>query len=115
MLERCHRARPIVVSGTLPRFMAVGDTSRLRFDIVNAEAPAGDYTLGISIDGPVSADAAAKIQKVTIAAAGARSTILVPITATGPGVASVIATLKGPGDLILDQDFALGVVPANRW
>ena len=104
---------PIVVSGTLPRFMAVGDTSRLRFDIVNAEAPAGDYTLGISIDGPVSADAAAKIQKVTIAAAGARSTILVPITATGPGVASVIATLKGPGDLILDQDFALGVVPAN--
>ena len=104
---------PIVVSATLPRFMAVGDSSRLRFDIVNAEAPAGDYTLGVSIDGPVTSDAALKIQKVTIAAAGGRSTIIVPITATGPGTATVIATLKGPGDLILDQEFALTAVPSN--
>ncbi len=104
---------PIVVSGTLPRFMAVGDSSRLRFDIVNAEAPAGDYTLGVSIDGPVTADATLKIQKVTIAAAGGRSSIIVPITATGPGTATVIATLKGPGDIILDQEFALTAVPSN--
>ena len=104
---------PIVVSGTLPRFMAVGDSSRLRFDIVNAEAPAGDYTLGVSIDGPVTPDAALKIQKVTIAAAGGRSTIIVPITAIGPGTATVVATLKGPGDIILDQEFALTAVPSN--
>ena len=45
---------PVVVAGTLPRFLAVGDSSRLRFDIINAEAPAGDYTLGVSIDGPVT-------------------------------------------------------------
>ena len=104
---------PIVVSGTLPRFVAVGDTSRLRFDIVNAEAPAGDYTLGVSIDGPVTPQAGSAIQKITIGAAGARTTIIVPITATGFGTASVIATLKGPGDIILDQDFALGVLPSN--
>jgi hypothetical protein len=104
---------PIVVSATLPRFVAVGDSSRLRFDIVNAEAPAGDYTLGVSIDGPISPDAAAKNQKVTIAAAGGRSSIIVPITAAGPGTATVIATLKGPGDLLLDQEYALTAVPTN--
>ncbi|HRX36782.1 MAG TPA: alpha-2-macroglobulin, partial [Aestuariivirga sp.] len=104
---------PVVVAGTLPRFLAAGDASRLRFDIVNAEAPAGDYTLGVSIDGPVSAEAATAIQKVAIGTAGSRTTVIVPITAIQPGIASIIATLKGPGDLILDQDFELGVVPAN--
>ena len=103
---------PVVVSGTLPRFLAVGDRSQLRFDMVNTEGPAGDYTLGVSIDGPLTSETAL-IQKVTLGAAGARSTVIVPVTATGFGTASVIATLKGPGDILLDQEFTLGVVPAN--
>ena len=104
---------PLVIAGTLPRFMAVGDTSRIRFDFINAEAPAGDYTLGVSIDGPLKADAATTIQKLTIGGAGNRVTVNVPITATAPGTASIVATLKGPGDIILDQTYALGVLPAN--
>ena len=104
---------PVVVSGTMPRFLAVGDTSQLRFDIVNAEGPAGDYTLGVSIDGPVTPEANTTIQKLTLGAAGARATIIVPVKGTGFGTASIIATLKGPGDILLDQDFALGVEPAN--
>lgn len=104
---------PVVVSGTLPRFLAVGDTSQLRFDIVNAEGPAGDYTLGVSIDGPVAPEANTAIQKLTLGAAGARTTVIVPVKGTGFGTASIVATLKGPGDILLDQDFALGVEPAN--
>ena len=104
---------PVVVSGTLPRFLSVGDSSQLRFDIVNAEGPAGDYTLGVSIDGPLAAEASARIQKVTLGAAGARASIIVPVSATGIGTASIVATLKGPGDLLLDQEYALGVTPAN--
>ncbi|PZF76039.1 alpha-2-macroglobulin family protein [Aestuariivirga litoralis] len=104
---------PVVVSGTLPRFLAVGDSSQLRFDVVNAEGPAGDYTLGVSIDGPVTAEPNTAIQKLTLGAAGARSTIIVPVKGTGYGTASIVATLKGPGDILLDQDFVLGVEPAN--
>ena len=104
---------PVVVSGTMPRFLAVGDASQLRFDIVNAEGPAGDYTLGVSIDGPVTPDANTAIQKLTLGAAGARATITVPVKGSGYGVASIVATLKGPGDILLDQDFSLGVEPAN--
>lgn len=104
---------PVVVAGTLPRFLSSGDTSRFRFDIVNAEGPAGDYTLGVSIDGPVTAEPAARIQRFTIGGPGSRTTVIVPVTATGTGTASIIATLKGPGDLILDQDFMIGVVPTH--
>jgi alpha-2-macroglobulin len=104
---------PVVVSGTMPRFLAVGDSSQLRFDIVNAEGPAGDYTLGVSIDGPVTPDANTAIQKLSLGAAGSRATVIVPVKGTGYGTASIVATLKGPGDILLDQDFALGVEPAN--
>ena len=104
---------PVVVSGTLPRFLSVGDSSQLRFDIVNAEGPAGEYTLGVSIDGPVTTTAAARIQRFTLGAAGARASIIVPVNATGFGTSSVVATLKGPGDLLLDQEYALGIEPAN--
>ena len=54
---------PLVIAGTLPRFLAVGDSSRLRLDFINAEAPAGDYTVGISIDGPLSMNVTDKIQQ----------------------------------------------------
>jgi uncharacterized protein YfaS (alpha-2-macroglobulin family) len=104
---------PVVVSGTLPRFIAAGDASQLRFDIVNAEGPAGDYTLGVSIDGPVQASSGMGIQKIALGAAGARAAIIVPVSGTRPGVATVIATLKGPGDILLDQEFTLGVMPSN--
>ena len=104
---------PVVVAGTLPRFLAAGDASRLRFDIINAEAPAGDYTLGVSIDGPVKPADGTAIQRLAIGGAGSRTAIIVPVTATGPGTASIIATLKGPGDLILGQDYTLGVLPSN--
>ena len=39
--------------------------------------------------------------------------VIVPVSATGIGEASIVATLKGPGDLLLDQDYALGVMPPN--
>ncbi|MCA3555531.1 alpha-2-macroglobulin [Aestuariivirga sp.] len=104
---------PVVVSGTLPRFLAVGDSSQLRFDIVNAEGPAGDYTFGVSIDGPVAPEPNTAIQKLTLGAAGSRATVIVPVKGASFGTASIVATLKGPGDILLDQDFALGVEPAN--
>ena len=36
---------PIVVTASLPRFLAPGDQAQLRLDIANTDAPAGDYTL----------------------------------------------------------------------
>ncbi|MCB1377226.1 MAG: alpha-2-macroglobulin family protein [Alphaproteobacteria bacterium] len=104
---------PLVIAGTLPRFLSVGDTSRIRFDLINAEAPTGDYTLGISINGPLATDESNRIQKLQVGGAGNRTTVTIPVNATAPGIATVVATIKGPGDIILDQTYTLGVMPAN--
>ena len=104
---------PIVVAGTLPRFLAVGDQSRFHLDIVNAEAPAGEYTLGIAVEGPVTAEASTLIRKIAIGAAGARLPVVIPITATGVGDADLTARLVGPGNVVIEQTYALHVIPAN--
>jgi hypothetical protein len=104
---------PVVMAGTLPRFLAVGDQSRLRLDIINTEAPAGDYSLEVSVEGPIGAPSAALSQKVTLGAAGGKIAALVPISATGPGEANLTAKLVGPGDVAVEQTYALNIVPAN--
>jgi hypothetical protein len=104
---------PVVIAGTLPRFLGSGDQSRLRLDFLNAEAAPGDYALAVTVDGPLGTDAATLNQTVKIGAVGSRTPVNIPITATAIGTARVTATLSGPGDVQIDQSFTLGVVPAN--
>jgi uncharacterized protein YfaS (alpha-2-macroglobulin family) len=104
---------PVVIAGTLPRFLAAGDQSRFRLDLLNAEAPAGDYTLAVTVDGPITAEPSALYQTVKIGTAGSRTPVDIPIKAEGVGVASFVATLAGPGGVSIDQRYALGVEPAN--
>lgn len=104
---------PVVIAGTLPRFLGSGDQSRLRLDLLNAEATPGDYTLAVTVDGPITADAALLQQTVKIGAVGSRTPVNIPITASGIGTARLSALLVGPGDVQIDQDFTLAVEPAN--
>lgn len=98
---------PVVIAGTTPRFLNVGDRSRLHLQFDNPEAPAGDYALDIDIDGPLVADAAALTQTVTLTEGG-RASVVVPITAAGSGRAIVTARLTG-GDLDIARSFSLPV------
>ncbi len=43
---------PVVVAGTLPRFLNVGDQSRFFLDFDNVEGPAGDYAVTLDVRGP---------------------------------------------------------------
>ena len=104
---------PVVIAGTLPRFLGSGDQSRLRLDLLNAEAIPGDYTLAINVDGPIRIDAALLNQTVKIGAVGSRTPVNLPITASGIGTARLTATLAGAGDVQIDQSFSLDVEPAN--
>ncbi len=104
---------PVVVAGTLPRFLSSGDQSRLRLDLLNAEAVPGDYTLAVTIDGPIGSDPALLHQTVKIGAVGSRTPVNIPITASGIGTAQLSALLTGLGDVQIDQNFTLGVGPAN--
>src|SRR6185503_4102993 len=78
---------PVVIAGTLPRFLGSGDQSRLRLDLLNAESAPGDYTLAVTVDGPITVDAALLQQTVKIGAVGSRTPVNIPITASGIGTA----------------------------
>jgi uncharacterized protein YfaS (alpha-2-macroglobulin family) len=104
---------PVVIAGTLPRFLGSGDQSRFRLDLINAEAAPGDYTLAVNVDGPIGAAPAALYQTVKIGPVGSRTPVNIPITATGVGTARLVASLAGPGNVAIDQGFSLGILPAN--
>lgn len=100
---------PVVVSGTLPRFLAPGDASRMRIDLHNVAAEPGDYTLSVTADGPVILDR--QEDKLRLEA-DQRAAIELPIAATGAGEARLIATLKGPDGLSIAKDYTVTVRPA---
>ena len=98
---------PVVVTASLPRFLDIGDRSRLQFDIDNVEGKAGDYTLALDIRGPVSAEAAALSQTIKLAE-HQKTTVTIPIAAAGVGTAKFSLNVTGP-DFSGPQSFALGV------
>ena len=104
---------PIVIAGTLPRFLGTGDESRLRLDLLNAEAAPGDYALAVAIDGPISVDQALLHQTVKIGEVGSRTPVNIPITASAIGTVRFTAMLNGVGDTPIEQSFVLNVEPSN--
>jgi len=96
----------VVVQPTVPRFLAMGDRSRLHFALDNVEGPAGDYALDLDIRGPIVVPADALAAKIPLKAKG-RGEFVVPVTAAGLGRASIAVRLTGPGieatqNLVLD-------------
>ena len=98
---------PVVVTATLPRFLDLGDRSRLHVDIDNVEGPAGNYRLDLALAGPLGAEADALSRTVKLAE-HQRLSVDMPLRATGVGVASLDLAIHGPG-LTSAQHFALGV------
>ncbi|WP_020180929.1 alpha-2-macroglobulin [Methylopila sp. M107] len=101
-------ADPVVVTVSLPRFLADGDRSRLRLDLDNVSGPAGDYAVEVKVSGPLKAEAAAKTVKL---AQKARAAVEVPLTAAGVGEARVDVSVKGPDGTTFLQALALPIKP----
>ncbi len=104
---------PVVVTGTLPRFLNAGDRSRVFLALDNVEGQGGDYTLDLDLSGPVLVGAQA-VRTTMRLEAGAKGQLVVPITAAGPGTASLDLTLSGPGLAAgVGQRFTLPVSPGT--
>ncbi|WP_336488024.1 alpha-2-macroglobulin family protein [Methylobacterium nigriterrae] len=104
---------PVVLTGTLPRFLNVGDRSRLFVALDNVEGQPGEYTVDLDLAGPVLVGAEA-VHRVLRLEAGAKGQFVIPITAAGPGTARVDVTLSGPGlPGGVGQSFALPVSPGT--
>jgi uncharacterized protein YfaS (alpha-2-macroglobulin family) len=100
---------PVVMTASLPRFLAPGDRSRLLLDLANMEAPAGTMSLEVaSGHGLVHIDPAAAKRSLTLAQ-GARTQVSVPLAAEAIGDETLTLTLTTPDGLVLTKHLTLGV------
>jgi uncharacterized protein YfaS (alpha-2-macroglobulin family) len=102
---------PVVMVGTLPRFLNIGDNSRFAIDINNVEGQAGAYKLTLSADGPIGIPANQRERSLQLAK-GARQSLSIPITGASVGIATIEARLTGPG-FDGPQTFRIGVQPGR--
>jgi uncharacterized protein YfaS (alpha-2-macroglobulin family) len=100
---------PVVLTATLPRFLASGDKSTLNLAIANVDGEAGDYALDVVTDGPVSVPSAPKTVPLT---KGGRQGFNLQLAGTGLGEAKVSVRLSGPAGLSVVRDYRLNVRPA---
>ena len=100
---------PVVIAGSLPRFLAPGDATRLRVDLHNVAHEAGNYALSVEAMGPLDIDAP---ERTLILDRDERTSLEIPLAATGIGEGAIALTLRGPDGLELAKDFALIVRPA---
>ena len=96
---------PVVVTASLPRFMAPGDESRLLLEVVHASGPAGRMKLAVAAEGltlgavPSEIDLGEKQKQV----------IRVPVTTSAAGVQSITVTLTTPDGKDLVKKLVLPV------
>jgi len=96
---------PVVVTASLPRFMAPGDESRVLLEIVHAAGPFGTMQLALAGDGVTLGDAPATVD---LAEKG-KQVVAVPVTAGAEGVAEVTVTLTTPDGKALEKVLSLPV------
>jgi len=97
---------PVVVTASLPRFMAPGDQSRLLLEIVHATGPSGRMGLDIEANG-VRINRAVP-SGITLADQG-KQVLSLPITADATGIHKINVTLSTPGGKVLTKTLTLPV------
>ncbi|MGZ5866466.1 MAG: alpha-2-macroglobulin family protein [Xanthobacteraceae bacterium] len=95
---------PVVLTATLPRFMLNGDRSTANLEVDNVEGPAGDYHVSVQATGPVAAEGGIRVMQL---AAKQRSSITVPLTASGAGIAAIKISIAGPANYALERNYTL--------
>jgi alpha-2-macroglobulin len=99
---------PIVVSPSLPRYLADGDQSNIQLLIENIDGPEGDYQIAWTTEGAVvmakeSSTAKAALQPKK------RQSLSFPVTAIGIGSGKLHLSVSGPAGYSYAGDFDLNV------
>src|SRR3984957_13729602 len=103
---------PVVLTATLPRFLLNGDHGTMSFDLDNVEGLPGDYTVNVTVSGPVKVSGSpSNTMKI---AAKQRTSISLALDAAYTGTAQFDVDVKGPNGLTLARHYALDVKPATQ-
>ena len=99
---------PVVVTASLPRFLAPGDQSRLLIDVTHATGPAGE--MGLTVTGGDGLDLATRLLPAAFRLdQGARQSFSLPLTARDPGLHEITITLTTPDGQDLVKTLTLPV------
>ncbi|MFV0359958.1 alpha-2-macroglobulin family protein [Tropicimonas sp.] len=98
---------PVVMTASVPRFLAPGDESRLRLELVHVTGPAGGMALEASAQGVVL-DTSALPPGITLADGG-KAVLSLPFRAENPGLATISLVLVTPEGRRLDKTLTLPV------
>ncbi len=96
---------PVVVTASLPRFMAPGDDSRLLLEIVHATGPAGRMAL----DATAAGVTLGPVPGVVDLAEGGKALVSVPLRAGDPGLARLTVVLTTPDGRRLEKPLVLPI------
>jgi len=98
---------PVVVTASVPRFLAPGDTSRILLDVVHADGPAGEMSLTIAKVGDgLNIGAAPDRFSLT---PGGKASFTVPVSAGEVGDPSFDVVLTTPDGEVLTQTLRLPI------
>lgn len=97
---------PVVVTASTPRFIAPGDTTRLRVDIANVNGPAGEMTVSLTTQGGLSTTAPEAGLRLE---AGGQATLEFPIRADETGESEMTLVLTGPDGAQFAQVLPLSI------
>ena len=98
---------PVVVTASVPRFLAPGDQSRILLEVVHADGPAGEMTLQIA--GIGAGLAMGNAPGAFTLAEGGKASFTVPVSASAVGDPSFDVVLTTPGGEELSQTLRLPV------
>ncbi|HVY20751.1 MAG TPA: MG2 domain-containing protein [Bauldia sp.] len=101
---------PVVVTASIPRFLAVGDTSRLLVEVNNVSGPAGDYTLTVATGEGIGFKDDDATRNVTLAEKQ-RVAFNIPISGDKAGDFDINVSLTSPAGETFPANLVLGVRP----
>jgi uncharacterized protein YfaS (alpha-2-macroglobulin family) len=103
---------PVVVTASLPKFLAPGDRADLRFDIANTDAPTGDMTVTVEADPSLAIDTAALAQRFSVPA-GSTVDVTLPLTGMQIGDGAITVKVATADGMVMEQALSLPVRPAS--
>lgn len=103
---------PVVVTASLPKFLAPGDQADLRLDIANTDAPAGDYELQVTTSAAVGVDSGSALRTVALTEGG-KTGLTLPLEGLQNGDGIVSIKLSNAAGQSFEQSLIVPVRPSS--
>jgi uncharacterized protein YfaS (alpha-2-macroglobulin family) len=103
---------PVVVQGTPPKFLIIGDKSELHLSVANVEGEAGTFSLTATSQGGVTLGGGNAGAQTFVLKQQERRSLTLPLVGDTLGKGTVKVAVNGPGGINVERSYNLDVAPA---